>query len=446
MGFTEAERKAWADMRVQERLLLHLYRLVTRLLPDRLITMVLRRIADRKPDEEDPDRIGERLALGMAARPEGRLVWMNAIGPGDATMLLPLIRAVLAHDDTTICLVTTRTASAQRVFARFRGLNRVIVQLMPLDKPSAIRRFLDHWRPELAIYGELETWPNALTELKARAVPVALVNAQLNGRLGRALRRKPGIARWMAAHIDYLHLLTEAEAREARDWFRQDCQIVVARNLKMDAPALPVSTEITGAVRAAWGSAPVLTCASVANSEIGRLLEATRILRQYLPDLRLILVPRWIDQGAAIADQVRETGMPFTRRSAGKLPAPQDVVLVADSYGEMGNWIDLAFVVFMGHTFDRGIGHNPFEPIAQRRMILSGSIPSLLHADYQYLADQGLCHVTPDAAAVAGTALRLWRDPALRQRGFEGHEAARGFSARMTEEMLALRGGSRTVG
>lgn len=444
MEFSRSERMAWAAMRPRERMMLRLYRLVTGLLPDMLIMAILRRTAARKPDQEDPRRLSERLSRGMAPRPKGSLIWLNAIGPGDATMLLPLIRAILERDDTTLCLVTTRTASAQGVFSRLGASDRVIVQLSPLDKPAAMRRFFDHWRPELAIYGELETWPNALMELKARGVPIALVNAQLNGRLGRALRRKPGIGRWMATHVDYLHLFTEAEAQEARDWFRKDCQIVVARNLKMDAPALPVAAEITAAVRAAWGQAPVLTCASVANSEISRLIEATRILRQDLPDLRLILVPRWVDQGAAIAGIVRDSGLPFSQRSAGDLPRAEDAVFVADSYGEMGNWIELAFAVFMGHTFDRGIGHNPFEPIAQHRMILSGSIPSLLHADYQYLADQGLCHVTPDSTALAQTALRLWRDRALRLDSFAGHEAARGFSARMLEEMLALRGGSRS--
>ena len=440
MGFAQAERDAWRRMGRSERLMLRLYGLLMRLLPARAVIAVLRRRVAGHPGREAPERVPERMGLGMPPRPDGPVIWLHGIGPGDATMHLPLIQAVLGRDDATTCVVTTRTAAGQRVFGRLGATPRVICVLAPLDTPAAMRRFLDHWRPGLAIYGELDVWPNALVALKRRGLPIALVNAQMNGRLGRTLQRRPGLARWMAAHVDYLHLFTEAAAAEARAWFRKDCIIAVERNLKMDAPALPVSGALVAAVRAEWGDAPVLTCASIAGHEVGPLLEAARLLRRDLPDLRLILVPRWVEDGDAFVETLRTSGVGVSRRSTGAgVPRAEDPVFIADSYGEMGSWIALSFAVFMGHTLNRGIGHNPFEPIAQKRPILSGSIPTLLHADYRYLADLGLCHVAADAPAIARTALRLWQGRARDDALFSRIEAARGFSARMMDDMLALR-------
>ena len=439
MDFMRTERAAWRRMRRGERLALRLYGLVMRLLPAWAVIGILRRRAARNPGREPPDRVPERMGLGQPARPDGPVIWFHGIGPGDATMHLPLIRAALGRDGTATCLVTTRTAAGQKVFARLGEPTRVITVLAPLDTPAAMRRFLDHWRPKLAVHGELDIWPHALTELKRRGVPIALVNAQMNGRLGRAFQRQPGLARWMATHVDYLHLFTDAEAAEARPWFRPDCIIAVERNLKMDAPALPVSDTIMAGVRAAWQDAPVLTCASIAHHEVKPLIEAARQLGPDLPDLRLILVPRWAEDGDAFADLLRAQGTGFSRRApGGGLPRAQDRVFIADSYGEMGSWIALSFAVFMGHTLNGGIGHNPFEPIAQRRPILSGSIPTLLHADYRYLADLGLCHVAPDAPAIASRALALWQARDQDNAAFARIAAARGFAARMMDDMLAL--------
>lgn len=438
MTHSKAARSAWARMRLRERIALRLYGGLMRLLPSAPVVAILRYRAARHAQREAAARVPERLAMGLPSRPEGPLIWLNAIGPGDATALLPLIRAFLAQDAANICVVTTRTASAQKVFARLEEPARVIAQLAPLDSPAAMRRFLNHWHPTLAIFGEGDMWPNAVQMLKARGTAIALVNGQMNGRLGKAFRKLPGVARWMAAHVDYLQVFTTAEAAEARPWFRPDCQIVVQPNLKMDAPPLPVSQAITSAVRAQWGTAPILTCASVANREVGTLLEAARLLRQDLPDLRLILVPRWIEQGPVMTETVRASGAGFSCRSADELPRADDQVFVADSYGEMGNWIDLSFAVFMGHTLNGGVGHNPFEPIAQKRMILSGSIPRFLQADYQYLADLGLCHVAADAPAITRIALQLWQSQDHGDDPFAPFETARGFAGKMASELRSL--------
>ncbi len=438
MSFRLAERSAWAHLQVRERLLLRLYRGLTGILPSRVIIAALRTRAARHPHREDAAQVPERLAIDLAPRPAGTLIWLHAIGPGDATALLPLIRAFLAHDPAVICLITTRTASGKAVFARLGESARVITQLAPLDTRAAIKRFLAHWKPGLAVFGEGDMWPNTMELLKARDIPVALVNAQMNGRLGKLCRKQPRFAHWMHAHVDFVHVFPEQDSPSAQSLFRQDCKVVGAPNLKLDAPSLTVSAAIINSINAQWGGAPVLTCASVSNREVPVLLEAARLVRAQLPEFRLILVPRWTDQAEEMAELVRASRAQFSRRSVDKVPKPGDRVFITDTYGEMGNWIECSFAVFMGNTLFGGHGHNPFEPISQQRVILAGGIPHLLQADYQYLVDLGLCHVAGDAQAIADTALRLWQGRGQSDNPAAPLESARGFAARIATDLCDL--------
>ena len=68
-------------------------------------------------------------------------------------------------------------------------------QYAPLDAPEYVRSFLDHWRPDLAVFTESEIWPNLILESSARDIPLALVNARMTKRSFRRWRRNPSVAR-----------------------------------------------------------------------------------------------------------------------------------------------------------------------------------------------------------------------------------------------------------
>lgn len=425
-------------MRVGEWFVVKIYLMIVWALPQALILWMVRRKSTSNSDWVNLERAVERVGVGMAARPDGPAIWLHSIGPGDSTALLPLIAAIQKKDKTIVCIITTRTASAQKVFGTFGERSRVIVQLAPVDTPAAMQRFLDHWRPSAAIFCEADIWPNAAMMLKRRDIPIALVNAQMNGRFGGMFRKLPGIGRWLMSHVDYLHVFTAKDAAEARNWVQSNCVISVQPNLKMDAPALSVRPEVIQDIKEQFGTSPILTCVSVANNEVKTLLESHRLMQVALPDLRLILVPRWIEQGAEMQKIVAQFGVSFSRRSIDGRPNQTDSVFIADTYREMGNWIEISFAVFMGHTLEGGSGHNPYEPVSQQRMIISGSIPNLLQADYQYLTDLKLCTVSRTSDEIAESGLELWKNRQHNKDIFSHFVRDQGFTNNMLDEILAL--------
>ncbi|KPP81003.1 MAG: 3-deoxy-D-manno-octulosonic-acid transferase [Rhodobacteraceae bacterium HLUCCO07] len=439
-GKRECLRRRWAAMGRGERLVLRAYFGLMRVIPESLAVALARRRARTRPGEENAERAPERVARGMPRRPEGRVVWLHSIGPGDSTANLTLARALLGEAADLTCLITTRTAEGQKVFARLaeESDGRVIVMLAPLDLYRATRRFLDHWRFDLAIYGEGDMWPNALRGLAAAGVPVALVNGQFNGRLGRLVGRRPVPGRWAMAHFDLLHVFRGECVEEAGNWVRPGCEVVHHPNLKMDAPAPRIDDALLGEMRARWGDAPVFVCGSVADNEIDTLLDAFCRARQAVPGMKLILVPRWKEQGETIAATARARGWTVPRRAVEGLPGAEDPLFIADSYGEMGTWFEMAFGVFMGHTLFGGIGHNPYEAIARQRPILSGSITPLLPADYTYLVDMGLCRITPDAESIARGMIDYHQAMQEGDDRFAAFRAAQGFSHDLARRLLAL--------
>jgi len=91
---------------------------------------------------------------------------------------------------------TSGTVTSARVLAA-RLPEGVIHQYAPVDQLLWVRRFLDHWRPDLVLWVESEFWPAALSEFGARGLPAALVNARLSARSWRRWRR----ARWIIRRL-----------------------------------------------------------------------------------------------------------------------------------------------------------------------------------------------------------------------------------------------------
>ena len=98
--------------------------------------------------KEDPDRVDERRGLPSMPRPEGPLIWVHGASVGELLSILPLLERIHARGYSV--LLTSGTVTAARLAER-RLPEGVVHQFVPLDAPIFVQRFLDHWRPNLAL-------------------------------------------------------------------------------------------------------------------------------------------------------------------------------------------------------------------------------------------------------------------------------------------------------
>jgi 3-deoxy-D-manno-octulosonic-acid transferase len=388
-------------------LALALYRLGTGLLQPAL-PAVLRRRAEA--GKEDPARLAERLGHPSAPRPEGSLVWLHGASVGESLSLLPLIDRLRRERPGFALLVTSGTTTSAELLAR-RLPEGVIHQYAPLDAPAVARRFLHHWRPDLAVFVESELWPNLLLTARARGTKLALLSARLSDPSLRRWGGAPASARrLLGAFVLVMAQEDDAAARLRALGARDDGRL----NLKLAGDPLPADAAELARVQAAVAGRPVLVAASTHPGEEARVLDAFAEVRNGRHGPLLVLVPRHPARAPEIVALARTHPVRVARRSADE-PFAEAEVYVADTLGELGLWFRTGDAVFVGGSLVPGIGgHNPLEPARLDRALASGPHVDNWRGVYDGLAAVGGVTFVDDAEALAAFWSRaLRRESAL---------------------------------
>jgi len=330
---------------------------------------ILQRRAAR--GREDPARLAERLGRASVARPAGRLIWLHAASLGEAQSLLPLIAEIGRQSPEATCLLTTGTVTAARRMASLAP-EGCLHQYVPVDTAAAVRRFLGHWRPHLAIWAESEFWPRLMVETAQRGTPMALVNARISARSARRWAWAPGMAQALVRLFRRITAQDPETAARLTAMGADSARLRLGGNLKAAAPAPTCDSVELERLRAILGERPVWLAASTHHPEETAVALAHRGAVHAHPGLLTILAPRHPDRGAEIAASLDEQGLRVARRSKGEVPDQRTDILLADTLGEMGLWFRLAPVTFLGGSMIPLGGHNPFEPAALGSAILHG--------------------------------------------------------------------------
>lgn len=360
--------------------------------------------------KEDPARRFERLGKSARERPSGPLVWMHAASVGETNAVTPIMSKLKAERPDLKVLLTTGTTTAAALVEK-RLADEVIHQYLPIDVPKVIRRFLDHWRPDLVVLTESEIWPNLIIETSGRDIPIALVNARMSGRSFSRWRKRIATAEALFGRID----LALSQSRVMTYRFRElGCRRVIETgNLKYDNPPPPIDPAAHRELEAAIGHRPILLAASTHAPEEAIVGAAHRQLAIAHPGLLTVIVPRHPARGVGIAEDLKAQGLTVTLRSADRLPRPATDVFVADTLGEMGTFYALAPFAFIGGSLsDRG-GQNPIEAIKHDCAVIVGKNTANFAEVYAKLRADDACIDIEDAPSLAQVAGQLLDAPQM---------------------------------
>ncbi len=377
-------------------------------------------------------RLSERRGIATLPRPPGRLAWLHGASVGETQSVVPLIQALrAASPDLSLLLTSGTTTSARLLAARLGGpaaqpevsgllpaTPGVVHQFVPLDRPAWARKFLDHWRPDLALFVESELWPNLLAELFRRRIPAGLVNARMSERSAGRWAMAPGLARRILGGFRVVLPQSDADAGRLAELGAKDP--VVAGNLKWAAPALPADPAELARLKALVGARPVWAMASTHDGDELLAAEADDIVRQALPDLLTIVVPRHPERGTALAASLPGA----LRRAAGQDPGEK--IWLCDTLGELGLVYRLAPLVVMGKSFfPPGGGQNPLEPARLGAGVLFGPLMQNFADMAARLVQAGAARDLAGPAALAPEITLLLNDgPALARMGERAARAA----------------------
>lgn len=298
-------------------------------------------------------------------------IWMHGASAGDLLALSPMIDRLRVRFPSATVIVSTITNTGA-LMAKERLAKKIdAVIYAPWDLFGATRRAVKAIAPDLLVLEYTEIWPN-LIRAASRQGKVALTNGRFSAaHLGRyraffSLIENPldDISLFMMRQDDEAERVLSLGALEAR--------VHVTGNTKFDA-LVPSPAEQDDALKHALGldaAGRVWIAGSTHEGEEELLLEVYKRLTSEVPDLRLVIAPRYIDRAPRVLGLIQAAGLEGGLRSQGN-PTRAPVV-VLDSIGELGRAYRLATVVFVGGSFTTRGGQNILEPAAQGRPVLFG--------------------------------------------------------------------------
>ena len=314
-------------------------------------------------------RLHERRGIEMMPRPPDRLLWLHAASVGEALSILPIIALLGKSAPTLAMLLTTGTVTSARLVEHRlseMGLSAsVIHRFAPLDVPSWVSRFLDHWRPDAVGFLESELWPNILSACRYRSIPTTLINGRMSARTYAFWSQ----ASWVACSIlnNFARIYARCEEDAVRFRSLGAVEVEVLGDLKLCADPLQVDPKVLRDMTELLGNRPIFLAASTHPGEEALIQAVHNSLRANHPGLLTIIVPRHPERGLELS---RVLNAPS--RQGGQAP-PAEGIWIADTLGELGLWYSLCHVSFVGRSLIApGGGQNPLEPARLGCSIVTG--------------------------------------------------------------------------
>lgn len=385
-----------------------LYRSIT-YLASPIIPMLLKK--RQKRGKEDANRLPERFGHASLPRPDSRLVWIHAASVGESNAALPLVRRLVGTYPALHVLITTATVSSAELLKK-RLPERTFHQFVPVDTPGAVKRFVRHWHPDVAMFIDSELWPNLIMETSAAGAVMGLVNARVSQASLQKWKKARPLAAAMLKKFRFCSAQSKNDTQRLMELGMQ--RITHTGNLKYDVPAPEYDPDELGRMKRAIAGRPVWLAASTHPGEEELVGEAHASLKKKFPNLLTIIVPRHSVRGDEVADKL--SGFNVARRSQKQPIAENTDIYLADTMGELGLFYRVAQAAFIGGSLVDHGGQNPLEAAMLGCPTIMGQYMFNFASIARHMEQAEACLRVTDHVMLAGAAGRLLENESLRNR------------------------------
>jgi len=352
----------------------------------------------------------ERWGISFKIRPQGAVIWFHAVSIGESAVALPVLHRCLQEHINATVLFTTSTAEAYSLLQNALP-ERTVLQFAPLDVPWVVDRFLDHWRPEAAVFVESELWPNLICRARDRGVALALLNARMSNKsflrwhnwtTGRDLARSMLSCFSLIIPQSDLDVasfrLLGAELWQMPGWCA-DLKYAAAMGACVWQMWRP-SEDRVELLRRAVGARDCWVAASTHSGEDPVIGQTHLQLLGGFPALLTIIAPRHPWRCGQVQEELRAMGLSVCLWSSLALTDPDPLagtdVLLVDAVGELPLLFAVAEIVFVGGSmFEGSKGHNLAEAAVAACAVLVG--PYAGH--FSQMADELNAHAHEESFA-----------------------------------------------
>ncbi len=375
-------------------------------------------------------------------------IWLHAVSVGEVGLCIHLIKALEPRLPNAKFVVSTTTTTGMGELKK-RLPTSISKIYYPIDRRSYVARAQAVVHPLAIVLVEAEIWPNFIWRAQSQRTPLFLVNARMSDRSFRRYKRYGFLFRSLFATFTGVGAQSAADAQRLQAIGCRPEAVRITGSLKFDAaqagPAHPPDVPVLLARAGAQAGAPILVCGSTHDGEEALLGKIFLRLRQQIPNLFLVLVPRHFERTSEVARDLQALKLRYVLRTdlstAGTdAPRPADCLIV-NTTGELRAFYAHATVVFVGKSLTAQGGQNPLEPCALGKATVFGpNMQNFRDVVSMLLAGQAALQVA-DAQTLESTLVQLLTQPHAReqlgQKGAAIIQNNRGAIERTVEMIVA---------
>jgi 3-deoxy-D-manno-octulosonic-acid transferase len=318
--------------------------------------IILIRLLKKK---EHPIRFKEKFCFFSKKRGQGKLIWFHGASVGEILSIIPLIEKLEKNKNINKILITSSTLSSSNIFLKFK-FKKTIHQFFPIDSNFYTKKFIEYWKPSLAIFIESEIWPNIILNLKNRNIPLILLNARISKKSYKKWKKISFFSRSIFNKFD----VCLSQNNETKNYLKKlgAENIKKLGNLKFSETSFKNINKINKNTQKFFDSKKILfgAISTHQSEEIFCTKIHTDLKKKYINGVTII-VPRHIHRATEIKEEIEKSGLKVHLHSSGrKIDSRTDIYLV-NSFGETKLFLKICKIVFLGGSLIEHGGQNPLE-------------------------------------------------------------------------------------
>ncbi|HTZ11670.1 MAG TPA: 3-deoxy-D-manno-octulosonic acid transferase [Candidatus Margulisiibacteriota bacterium] len=341
-------------------------------------------------------------------------IWVHAVSLGEAMAVKGLIDGLRKEYPGKQFVISTVTSTGNKV-ARDIAKTSDFVTYLPFDLSFIVRKTLERINPSLFVIAETELWPNLISCLHKKGVPVITVNSRISDASFRGYSAIKLLLKPVIRNVGLFCAQTDTDAARLSSLGVSSARIKVTGNMKFDFKA-PGESGNDGLKKGLLSneSEKLLVAGSTHQGEEEMILRVYRELLRRPLEFSLLLAPRHPERVAQVSSLVSRFGFRPVLISSLKFKCSECLtkpVFILDTVGSLVSFYAIADIVFVGGSLVKKGGHNILEPASLAKPVLFG--PYMFN--FRDIADLFLSHkaaiMVEDQQSLDKGIRRLFEEP-----------------------------------
>ena len=354
--------------------------------------------------KEHKKRFKEKFCIPSKKKVVGNLIWFHGSSVGELLSVLPLVYELEKNQSIDQILITSSTLSSAEIFKRYK-FKKTIHQFFPIDSVLFSYKFLNYWKPTIAIFIESEIWPSIFKALHKKNTPLLLLNARITKKTFNKWNCIKSFSNSIFKNISKAY----PQNKETFKYLKKlnVSKIKIIGNLKfvnndqdklieLDSNLLKILKN-----RKIW-------CASSTHS--GEEIICSKVhlsLKKKYTNLLTIIIPRHIHRVNKIVQEIKGLKLNVVLHSSKPKKLKDTDIYLVDTYGETKKFYNYSKIVFMGKSLAGKGGQNPLEPARQGADIIYGPNIDNFSDTYRLLDKLKVTHKVNDINSLTNLVNKL---------------------------------------